>query len=217
MLRTFPIVLAVLIILSVGVVHGLWTDRWALSDEPQASASKLPDVPLVVGEWQGTAQEMDPGSFAIADIAGYLMRRYTNPRTGVTLSLLVVCGRPGPVSVHTPDVCYGGAGFVLVAPANQETFAYDSAPAPAEFNVGHFRKVQAGLATHLRIFWTWNNDGVWRAPRNPRWTFASSRALYKLYVVHEMAKENEPLAEDPSLEFLRVLLPELQQRLFAAS
>ena len=104
----------------------------------------------------------------------------------------------------------------LVAPASQETFAYDGGPVPAEFNVGHFRKVQAGLATHLRIFWTWNNDGSWRAPKNPRWTFASSRALYKLYIVHEMSRDNEPLQQDPSVEFLRLILPELQTTLFAA-
>ena len=24
---------------------------------------------------------------------------------------LILCGRPGPVSIHTPDVCYRGLGY----------------------------------------------------------------------------------------------------------
>lgn len=217
MMRMLPIVLALLILLSLGVVHGLWTDRWAISDEPQASAAKLERVPRTIGEWESHEEKMDPRHFQIADIAGYLMRRYTNRRTDTTLSVLMVCGRPGPVSVHTPDVCYGGIGFTLADPPTKESFAYDEGPAPAEFKVGHFRRVQASLATHLRIFWTWSDAGTWKAPENPRWTFAGSRALYKLYIVHEMPRGDESLQEDPSVEFLRLFLPEVQKALFAAS
>ena len=46
--------------------------------------------------------------------------------------------------------------------------------------------------------------------------FARSPALYKLYVIREMPRENEPLEEDPSVEFLRALTPALQKSLFPA-
>ena len=193
-----------------------WPEQAAWEDLVKVHTRRVYSICYRFTGSEAEAQEMDAKQFVIADIAGYLMRRYHNPRTDTTLSVLIVCGRPGPVSVHTPDICYGGMGFGLVAPANRETFAYEGGPAPAEFNVGHFRKVQAGLATHLRIFWTWSNGDTWRAPSNPRWTFASSRALYKLYIVHEMPKEDEALQDDPSVEFLRLFLPELQQTLFAA-
>jgi hypothetical protein len=213
MLRALPIILALAVILSFGVVHGIWTDRWALSDEPQASAAKLPRVPLTLGEWSATENELDARQVEIADIAGYITRSYVNARTGTSLTLLIVCGRPGPVSVHTPDVCYGGAGFRMVG-SRREAFPYDGGPAPAEFRVGLFRKVQAMGETHLRILWSWSPDGTWRLPDNPRWTFAGAKALYKMYVVRELAKGDEPLQEDPAVEFLGLLLPELQKALF---
>ena len=50
-------------------------------------------------------------TMARAGIKGCVYRRYRNPRTGESVSVLLVCGRGGPISVHTPDVCYAGAGY----------------------------------------------------------------------------------------------------------
>src|SRR5262249_13107173 len=47
MKRYLPLTAAALVLFS-GVVHGLWTDRWAISDEPGASAAKLDDVPMTI-------------------------------------------------------------------------------------------------------------------------------------------------------------------------
>jgi hypothetical protein len=47
--------------------------------------------------------------------------------------------------------------------------------------------------------------------------FAPRRALYKLYVVRELDAPAGRIEDDPSLEFLRTLLPELERALFANS
>ena len=52
------------------------------------------------------------------------------------------------------------------------------------------------------------------ASDNPRWEYARHRFLYKLYVVRPLAKADESAADDPTPEFMRVFLPEVQKCLF---
>ena len=44
--------------------------------------------------------------------------------------------------------------------------------------------------------------------------FAGKPCLYKLYVVREMAKPNEPINQDPATELIKELMPQLQEKLF---
>src|SRR5207249_1784629 len=123
------------VVIPCGLLYGLWTDRWVVSDEPGASAAKLAGLPLAVGGWEGEALALDAGGRSPAGVAGHLSRRYRNRLNGGAVSVLLVCGRPGPVSVHTPDVCYGGAGYDLAGP-------------PARY------EVPAGAASPPAAFWT---------------------------------------------------------------
>jgi hypothetical protein len=215
------------IVLLAGLVHGVWTGRWQLTNEPQASAARLENVAMDLGDWQSRSLELDAQTLAIGEIAGYLDRVFRSQQTGEEVSTLIVCGRPGPIGQHPPDICYGGEGYELHKKKRQ-AFEVDGAKGPAEFWVGDFRKTENGLPVYLRIFWSWSPDGAWRAPDNPRVAFASYPdlshlkvaarypALYKLYIVHRLAREDETVEEDPSLKLMKVLLPELQRTLFQA-
>ena len=209
----FLTALAVAHVLLHGLVHGWWTDRWSVSGEPQASADRLANVPLTVGEWDGDAMELDAKHQAIGEIRGYVLRRYVHRRHKTAVSLLIVCGRPGPISVHTPDVCYRGAGFEAVAPAQRQCLACGSGAAPAEFWVGAFRRREEEAA-QLHIFWAWNDRKGGQAPDHPRFAFGGAPALYKLYVVRETSPAEGPPDADPGAEFLRALLPMLDETLF---
>ena len=146
----------------------------------------------------------------VGKIDGSLLRRYVNP-DGAALTLLIVCGRPGPISVHTPDICYAGAGYLLKEEASR--FTVPTAP-PAQFWVGDFRNVSPVPKPPLRILWSWNGGSGWLAPDAPRLTFAPRPYLYKAYVVRDMNQTNAPPIEsDPSVEFLRAILPVLETTL----
>lgn len=215
MVRLIPAALAVAAVISSGVVHGLWTDRWSLSSEPAASVAKLDHVALTLGDWHGQVVEAEPGK-QFGPAAGYLYRRYVHGRTGAGVTVFLVCGRPGPVSIHTPDVCYQASGHRMVAPGKYRLPAQGTQVA-ADFWTAQFHKTKAAEQTNLRIFWSWNAAGAWTVPDNPRWQFAGYPALFKLYLVREMAAANEPLEEDPCIDLMRHLLPELHQALFSAS
>jgi hypothetical protein len=200
-----------LLIVAFGVAEGVWTNRWSWLDGPEQASAKLARVPGTVGDWEGRDQELDARQIARAEISGYLMRKYTHKATGQAVQVLLVCGRPGPTSLHSPDICYAGAGYGQVGPLVAQVV--EGTGAPAGFWMGRFDKL-GPQPESLRIYWAWNATGAWSASTNPRWDFAHHRFLYKLYVVRPLSRADEPLADDPTPEFMRVFLPEVQKCLF---
>ena len=125
------------------------------------------------------------------------------------MTIALVCGRAGPVSIHTPDSCYTASGYdfgkqvpVTVAPS-------------LNFWTADAVRLKATEETRLRLFWAWNPGNGGTAPDDSRTAFARCPVLHKLYVLRELNSLSEPIKDDPALTFLRVLLPELDTRLFA--
>lgn len=215
MKQILPVVAAFLGVFGLGAAHGLWTDRWKVSNEPEASAAKLRDVATTLGEWDGQeAAELDPQALKIGAIVGYINRHYVNRRTGAAVSVLIVCGRPGPISVHTPDICFRGQGFDFSAPPARQLISLDTGD--VEFLHGRMHKPDSPGTPPQRIFWGWSAHGKWSAPENPRFAFARRPALFKMYLLRPLARNDEPVADDPCQLFLRVLIPELKRALFTA-
>ncbi|MBV8309680.1 MAG: exosortase-associated EpsI family protein, partial [Planctomycetaceae bacterium] len=102
-------VAALALIVGSGLIHGTWTNRWRTAPALAELAARLDSVPTVLGDWTATAQAIPPRQMAIAGAVGQISRVYTNPTKGLTVSVLLLCGLPGNISTHTPDVCYPGA------------------------------------------------------------------------------------------------------------
>jgi hypothetical protein len=216
MMRFFPAAVGLALILVGGFVHGVWTDRWRLSNEPMASAARLADVPRVLGDWE-TVDEKPLGKdeLAVGEIAGFLNRVYVNRRAGKVLGVLCVCGRPGPIGQHPPTVCFSGEGFEQI---KRQRAAFPNADGPvAEFWVSDFRRASSTVPESERVYWSWSGDGKWVAADSPRLSFARFPALYKLYVIHRMARPDEPAQDDAAPDFIKLLIPELQKVLFTRS
>jgi hypothetical protein len=171
----------------------------------------LGQVPLEVGDWQ--AEPLAFNERETEAISGRLYRRYVNRLSGSVVTVALVSGLPGPVSIHTPDVCYKANGFKVASPIKYRYAGGLGVPA-AEFLTADLQKIQAADAIHQRIFWSWTTNGTWSVPDNPRWQFAAEPVLYKLYLVREMSAADEPLEEDPCIDLMRRLLPQLHGVLF---
>ena len=206
MKRMLPAVAAVSLVLIAGVVHGFWTDRWHTSKSLEAAVANLERVPRKVGDWKAEPMKGDRSDRAVS---GQVDLHYVNQKTGDSISLTLVCGRPGPVSIHTPDVCYGASGFKV---GRKTPFT------PPGFDDAHFFTTEvthstAAVQRRQRIFWSWFAAGRWEAPDNPRFTFSRRLpVLFKLYVLRDMVSDL-PLDQDPCVDFLRQLLPELKKAL----
>jgi hypothetical protein len=199
-------------LIATGLVHGFWTERWRPAPATAAAAARLDEVPLAVGDWQGQIVEVKPGQ-AGAGVAGFIQRRYVNRKTGATVVMALICGRPGPVCIHTPEACYGATGYTVGGRKKVEV----AKPAGARFWTADATKSNATDETWVRIYWGWNGGRGWAAPEDSRLTFDRRYdVLHKLYVIRELGGGSASPKSEPCEEFLNALLPELDRGLFAA-
>ena len=209
MKRWFAALVGSTALVACGIVHGFWTDRWAPPAETARAAERLNAIPLELGEWDGETLEVKADE-AGAGVAGCIKRRYVNRKTGTTISLFLVCGRPGPVSIHTPEVCYGASGFLVNVRDRYES------PAGDGMWKTDATRANATEQTRLRLYWGWSDGSSWMAANDARVQFARRPVLHKLYVVRELSGLNESSQTEPCEEFLSLLLPALRRSLFAS-
>jgi hypothetical protein len=215
MLRLVPIIAGAVLIVLLGVVQGVWSDRW--NQDPAAAkrfAERLENVPLNVGDWEGKdeSNQADPRILDVAGAAGHKSIVYQNQKTGKQVSVYLVCGHSRKITGHTPDICYPASGFSAVGQQIKQPLDWDNST--SEFNSKVFRKdSREGIET-LRVFWAWAVDRNWQAPDNPRRTFPRVQALYKMYLISPVQSHDERPDQSPCVEFARVFMPQLNNALF---
>ena len=207
MMRWFAALTGSLALIACGIVHGFWTDRWVPPVETTQAAERLDAIPLELGDWDGEVNQVKAGEGG-EGVAGCIKRLYINRKTGVAVSLFMVCGRPGPVSIHTPEVCYGASGF-LVNP--KDTFDTESGDSLWKTDVA---RTSATEEKRLRLYWGWNGGNGWTACDDARVRFVRYPVLHKVYVVRELDGLTDSSPSEPCEEFLHVLLPALRTTLF---
>jgi hypothetical protein len=168
------------------IVHGSFTGRWKPLPPIDTYSQRLMHLPAIMGPWVAVDAPLDdPDSLASAGIQAYFSKSYRNQQTHEQISVLVVCGRPGPISVHTPDICYRSAGYTatnepslvdLKTPANKKVRVWSANFLPPSSRVG---------ALPLQIQWTWIGEKGIESPANARLAFAFLPALFKIYIVAE--------------------------------
>jgi hypothetical protein len=212
--RFSPLVVALGLIVFSGLAHGYLTDRWQPREEIAASTAKLQRISLTLPDWEGERlKPKDPSE--LGEVAGYFYARYVNTRDGRSVAVFLVSGRPGPVSIHTPDVCYKANGFDAGEPVPVSVPRNVGRP-DDRFMTAQLVRTRSAERLRLRIYWGWSTDGTWQAPDNPRWTFAHSGVLYKLYLIQDLSGLDESSVDDPCKGLMQQLLPELDRVLFAS-
>ncbi len=215
MMRGLAILGAFLILAGSGALHGYWTNRWSTSTALERAVARLDAVPRILGEWRGEDIEMNAAQLEQAEIAGHVARQYEH-HSGEIVNVFLVCGRSGPIAVHSPEICHTQAGFEIIGQAERCSIKPGAGARPAEFFRVKFQKPASVGPGQLRLFYGWNAAGAWEAPKSPRRHFAAHRALYKLYVSREIGSSDRN-DEEVCKEFLKELLPSLEQALFPAS
>lgn len=209
-----PAVTAALIAAS-GALHAVQTGAWGREKLLATSASRLEHVPLELGDWNGRPLELDPEQLKVAQASGAISRSYTDgDRTAVNVMLL--CGPSGPIAVHPPTVCFVAAGYTQATEQRRVDVLDSDGRRMGSFWTADFEwPREDGTSNRVRTYWGWSTDGHWKSPDYPRYEFAGSQVLYKLYVTRQVT--DEPVESEPIDTFLRSFLPEVNETLFQTS
>jgi exosortase len=210
--RVIPVVVAISVIVATGLVHGFRENRWGLARKLELARTRLDRVPMTIGNWKGRPATVDRRAMLAAGLDGFFLRSYEKETTGNGLTLLLVCGRPGPVSVHTPEICYPGAGYEMVQarPAGIRI----GNELGGDFVMADFERRETIPADRLKIYWAWNASGTWTVPDSPRIALAPYPVVYKMYLISAVNKERKMGTDHEMTDFLGQLLPELRAVLF---
>jgi hypothetical protein len=205
------------VILAAGIAHGVLTDRWYAEGLLQKVASRVAQLPMTVGDWTGEDLEVSQRQMDQTGAYGYLSRRYVHKTTGQAISVMLLCGKTGPLSVHAPTYCFTATGYEAVTTDERYAVASDRGRELGSFWRTDFMHAVAHDTTRTRLFWGWSDDGsTWKAPDHPRMAFAGKPYLYKLYVMRELTARDDrekSVDNDACVDFLRRLLPEARETL----
>lgn len=200
-------VLALALLVGTGVVHALWTDRWGTPRRVDEAAARLANLPARLGDWEGEWSDVDREKYPPEVYGVGVEGRFVNAATGGVVTVYLSVGRPGPLTVHTPELCYGGGGFRMAGGEGR------LAAGPAEFSHAVFSKADGPSPQHVRVLWSWDAGGGWRAHASPRLELARYPMIYKMYLLRTISSPSDPIKDDPIVPFLDLLLPELNQAL----
>jgi hypothetical protein len=191
-----------------GVVYGRLTQRWGPVPDLVAAARQLHSFPTELGDWKLLKEDtINESVRRILNCAGDLNRQYVNRRSGDTISLAIVLGPAGPISVHTPEICYSSRAYSIATPRKQVLFT-DHRGRSHAFWALTFHSNQVN-ADQLCVYYGWTSDGRWRAPESARFEFAGRPLLYKLQIaaLAPPSQANTPSdSQDACAKFLTALL-----------
>jgi hypothetical protein len=138
---------------------------------------------------------------------------YEHRQTGDVLTLAVIVGPPGPVAVHTPEVCYSSREYTITDERQRVSV---KGPHGDHTFWGLPLRANSLDASALRVLYGWSSGTIWEAADHPRFGYSGLPYLYKLQLaVTDQGKDATDF--DPALDFVAEFLVQLQPRLVEAS
>ncbi len=212
MSRVLPVLIGILVLVTTGLVHGWWTDRWHPSNELLQATQRLNQLPTQLGDWKSEEHLQDPQVLEMAGAVGHYSRTFVDPRSGSRVLVILLVGKAARMAVHRPEHCYTAAGYRMTGSPIQVKIQ-PNGHAVSEFDTALFTRDDPGGPNQMRIFWSFGSSHGWSVPSSPRWKFAQERVLYKLYVLRNVAGDPGPIIQDPCIQVLGELLPAFERTL----
>lgn len=196
-----------------GAVFGKMSNRWGPPKGSLAAAEKLESFPEEFGNWKlQSSERMSDNVVAELQCSGHISRVYANQESGEVVSVAVILGPPGPIAVHTPEICYSSRAHKILE---------ERKPTPAgesgdEFWSLTFEKNDL-TASLIRVYYGWTVGNSWAATDDPRFAFAGYPYLYKIQLASYLPAGTNLESNDPCENFLADILPVLRDHLIDCS
>lgn len=208
----FLILLAIGILFtaSAGYVYGRYSQRWGPTVDLVAAGKHLQTLPQQIGDWQMLDKLlMDESTIDMLQCAGYVNWRYINQKTGDTVSLALIVGPPGPIAVHTPEICYSSRAYTLLDSKN--TILVDGLQGSSHSFWKTTFKPNQVTSDKLRVYYAWakrpakDTIATWTAASKGRYQYGAEPLLYKLQIAGALVRDGSVEGRDSSQQFLSAL------------
>jgi hypothetical protein len=194
----------VLLTLLSGGINGYISQRWGYGEEMDSAAHRVNAMPLQFGPWKAEKlTKLGDGAEKMLRCAGNVVGAYRHEATGEQVSVVMMVGPAGPLSVHTPEVCYRASNYSVHGNKQQLQIVDDEGEAHNFLSITLRENSAANRL--LRVYYSWNRDQQWTSPESPRTTFAGAPMLYKIQVATHVDEGGPP--SDAGERFLKVALP----------
>ena len=221
--RIAPLLIGIVIIAVITAAmtgySGSMTARWGAFrgiNEARAAMKTLPmKIEGTVGTWEADEEfELDDLSVTMLQIQNsYLFRSYRNTMTQEVVHLTLMIGPSGRITVHSPDICFGGRDY-------EKESARARVPVNVQLSSGEeidntfwrtdFVGRSLDVNNRISFYYAVSTGGSWLAVENPRQTFRTYRFVYKLQA-QAYSGSNED--SDVVRRFLEDCLPTLHEYL----
>lgn len=211
MSRLIPIAIAVVAIAALTFVEGSMTERWGDSRLCAYCVTLLDEVPMQIGDWSGTDQEVTAETQEVAGARGFVNRTYRNSN-GDAVGVWLIVGHARDTADHVPTICYAASGFKGGSSKRRASMPLDNGTTAQFFTAKFYKPTEIG-ELYERVFWTWHHPRLgseqpvaWVAPDNLRAEIAAAPALFKLYFTTS-GSAAEAVEESICLEFAKEFYP----------
>lgn len=207
-----------LVTATTAVIQGRLTNRWGVRPNAQLAMERLESpLPKELGSWHLDKEyELQPQVARILQNPACINCVYVHAQTGDVVRMFVLAGHPGPVSVHTPEICYDSRDFSIAGPRSIVEVK-SSSGARHTFWELPLKPKRDLHGEPMRVFYAWSSGTTWEAAQHPRFGYGGLPHLYKLQIAVTTNPGSSAKDFDPALDFLTTFLAQLQPRLVEAS
>ena len=203
-------------LLALSGAFRFWQDRRIMAATAAVSSASfaLGELPEVIGQWEshGGNYELDAETVRIAGCTSYVARTYADPRTGVSLTILIAYGPAERLFTHTPLVCFPSTGYVMEGATSSR--AVSTGRGKARFRSSVFVKSGPLSEDRQEVLFSFRHAGLWSPDASEtRKRFRHEPGMYKVQVERRIAPQERQDLASPSVEFLNALLPVIEARI----
>jgi hypothetical protein len=203
--RWMALGVAVLITLTGGILYGNYSQRWNVSSEMRSAADHLGQLPREIGKWKAVEDmPIAESALQMLECAAHINRRYVNEETGKSLQLAIMLGPPGPIAVHTPEICYSSRAYEIKGERSETVLDVSTEKRHSFWTIDFVTR--NAFADRLRVYYAWSDGRNWIASNSPRFEFAGAPLLYKLQLATHVSPYSGDEGADPCRQFLEELL-----------
>jgi hypothetical protein len=127
----------------------------------------------------------------------------------------VIVGQPGPVSVHTPEICYSSRDYTVAGSRTKHEVVAADGRRHTFWKLALDANNVEGMP--LEVIYGWTTGTQWEATEHPRYLFGGLSHLYKLQLAAVVSDRRSSTDFDPVQDFLTGFLSQLQPKLVESS